>query len=218
VIQVKKTCKKGDILTKFQQDEAKLNYQINVKKALIASLILVILLFLLFPTFDLTKKEETEVVFTSLNIEDIPLTRQGTRRKPPPKPAVPIPSDDDLIPEDLTIEETELNFDLVSEQIGPGLLSGRPAIFQPRPVFEVIPEYPQELQKKGIEGFVKLHLYVDKTGRVIKAIVLENTTNSKICADASVSAALKCRYIPAKSSGKTVDIWIDRTYTFGLQR
>ncbi|MBC8184497.1 energy transducer TonB [candidate division KSB1 bacterium] len=205
-------------MPKYQKEEARLNYQTNVEKATIVALILVILLFLFFPTFDLTRKEDSEVVFTSLSIEDIPLTRQGTRRKPPPKPAVPIPSDDDLIPEDLTIEETDLNFDLASEQLGPGVLSGRPAIFQPRPVFEVIPEYPQELQKKGIEGFVKLHLHVDKAGRVIKAIVLENTTNSKVCANASLSAALKCRYIPAKSSGKAVDIWINRTYTFGLQR
>ncbi len=217
-MQVKKTCKKGDILPKYQKEQARLYYQKNIEKATIAALILIIFLFLFFPTLNLTNKEDTEIVFTSLNIEDIPLTRQGTRRKPPPKPAVPIPVDDDLIPEDLTIEETDLNFDLVSEQIGPGVLSGRPTIFQPRPVFEVIPEYPQELQKKGVEGFVKLHLHVDKTGRVIKAIVLENTTNSKICAKASISAALKCRYIPAKSSGKVVDIWIDRTYTFGLQR
>jgi len=205
-------------LSKYQKGEERLNYNTNVEKATIVALILVIFLFLSFPTFDLTKKEDIEVVFTSLNIEDIPLTRQGTRRKPPPKPAVPIPSDDELIPEDLTIEETDLNFDLASEQFGSGVLSGRPAIFQPRPVFEVIPEYPQELQKKGIQGFVKLHLHVDKSGRVIKAVVLENTTNSKACAKASISAAQKCRYIPAKSSGKSVEVWITRTYTFGLQR
>ena len=205
-------------MSKYQKDDARLNYFTNVEKATILALILVILLFLLFPTFNFTKNEDVEVVFTSLNIEDIPLTRQGTRRKPPPKPAVPIPSDDELIPEDLTIEETDLNFDLLSDQLGLGLLSGRPAIFQPRPVFEVIPEYPQELQKKGIQGFVKLHLRVDKSGRVIKAIVLENTTNSKVCAKASLSAAQKCRYIPAKSSGKAVEIWITRTYTFGLQK
>ncbi len=205
-------------MPKYQKDETRRNYQINLEKATIVALCLVILLFLSFPKFNLPQKEPEEIIFTSLNIEDIPITRQGTRRKPPPKPAVPIPSDDELIPEDLTIEDTEINFDHVSNQVGPGILSGRPAIFQPRPIYEVIPEYPHELQKKGIEGFIKLHLHINKSGRVEMAIVIENTTNSEICANAAKTAALKCRYVPAKSSGKTVDIWITRTYTFGLQR
>lgn len=205
-------------MSKYQKDEAQRNYQINLEKAMIVVLCLVILLFLLFPKFNLTQNKPEGIIFTSLNIEDIPITRQGMRRKPPPKPAVPIPSENESIPDDLTIEDTEINFDLLSNQIGQGILSGRPAIFQPRPIFEVIPEYFYELQKKGIEGLVKLHLHINKYGRVERAIVIENTTNSEICANAAKTAALKCRYVPAKSSGKTVDIWITRTYTFGLQR
>ena len=205
-------------MSKYQKDKIRRNYQINLEKATIAALCLLILLFFLFPKFHLSQKEPEKIIFTSLNIEDIPITRQGTRRKPPSKPAVPIPSENESIPDDLTIEDTEINFDHVSNQVGTGIFSGRPAIFQPRPIFEVIPEYPHELQKKGIEGLVRLHLHINKHGRVERAIIIENTTNSEICANAAKTAALKCRYIPAKSSGKTVDIWITRTYTFGLQR
>jgi TonB family protein len=73
------------------------------------------------------------------------------------------------------------------------------------------------LQKKGIQGMVKLHLHVDGSGKVVEAIILENTTNSSLCEQAAKAAALKCRYLPAKSAGKSIDVWITRTYTFGLQ-
>lgn len=205
-------------MSRFQKDEPSLNYQTNLEKATIVALCLVILLFLLFPKFNLIKQKNDDIVFTSLNIEDIPVTKHGTKRKPPPKPAIPIPSEDEIIPEDLTIEDTEINFDLFSDQLGTGIFSGRPVIYQPRPIYEVIPEYSQELQKKGIEGMVKLQLHIKENGCVDKVIIIENTTNSELCAKAAKTAALKCRYIPAKSSGKTVDIWITRSYTFGLQR
>lgn len=194
------------------------SYPKNIEKATIAALLLVIFLFLLFPKLDINKKNSDQIVFTYLNVEDIPVTKHGTRKKPPPKPAVPIPSDDELIPEDVTIEETELDFEQYSDITGPGFVSGQPVVFQPRPVFEVIPEYPQELQKKGIQGSVKLHLHVNKKGLVDDVVVLENTTGSPRCASAAKSAALKGRYIPAKQSKQPTDIWITRTYSFGLQK
>jgi TonB family protein len=204
-------------LSTFRQDDWRLNIQLNLEKSAIVALSLVLFVFLLCPKFDKVKQEKVEIVFTSLNIEDIPVTRQSTRHQPPPKPSIPIPSDDELIPADLTIEETDINFNVASDLTGIGLLTGRPAIFQPRPIFEVIPEYPQALQKKGIQGMVKLHLHVDGSGKVVEAIILENTTNSSLCEQAAKAAALKCRYLPAKSAGKSIDVWITRTYTFGLQ-
>ena len=159
-----------------------------------------------------------EGIGTVLTVEDIPITRQGTPRKPPPRPVVPIPSEDDLIPDDVTIEDTELTYESFSLSSGSGVPLGQINIFQPRPIFEVIPEYSEDLQKKGIEGAVKLHLHIDRTGRVINVVVLENTTGSSVCANAAKEAALKGRYIPAKKDGKPTDLWISRTYTFGLQK
>ncbi len=204
-------------MTKYQKEASRSDYQRRLEKSAILALSLFILCFLLCPKFDQTKKEKARVVFTSLSVEDIPVTRQSTRHSSPPKPSVPIPSDDEMIPENLTIDETELDYFLASDGRGTGLTADRPTIFQPRPIFEVIPEYPQELQKKGIEGLVKLHLHVDETGKVVEAIVLENTTNNTLCENAAKAAALKGRYLPAKSTNKKVEMWITRTYTFGLQ-
>ncbi len=193
-------------------------YQVVLEKSTILALILVIILFVLFPKIKVGKLIKVEGIGTALTVEDIPITRQGTPRKPPPRPVVPIPSEDDLIPDDVTIEDTELTYENFSLSSGSGAPLGQINIFQPRPIFEVIPEYSEDLQKKGIEGIIKLHLHIDGTGQVINVVVLENTTGSSVCANAAKEAALKGRYIPAKKDGKPTDLWITRTYTFGLQR
>ncbi|UCE05838.1 MAG: energy transducer TonB [bacterium] len=193
-------------------------YQVILEKSTILALVLVIILFVLFPKIRVGKPIKVEGIGTVLTVEDIPITRQGTPRKPPPRPVVPIPSEDDLIPDDVTIEDTELTYESFSLSSGSGVPLGQINIFQPRPIFEVIPEYSEDLQKKGIEGVVKLHLHIDRTGRVINVVVLENTTGSSVCANAAKEAAMKGRYIPAKKDGKPTDLWISRTYTFGLQK
>jgi len=193
-------------------------YQINLEKASILALILVILLFLLFPRIKISETIKTEGIGSSITVEDIPITRQGTPRKPPPRPVVPIPSEDDLIPDDVTIADTDLIFEQFSLHQGLGTTIGEINIIQPRPIFEVIPEYPEDLQKKGIEGLVKLHLHIDKSGHVIEVLILENTTDNIASADAAKNAALKGRYIPAKKNNKPTDLWITRIYTFGLQK
>jgi len=63
-----------------------------------------------------------------------------------------------------------------------------------------------------------LHLHIDKSGQVINVVILENTTESTRCANAAKEAARKGRYIPAKKNGEPTDLWITRTYTFGLQK
>ena len=193
-------------------------YLIDLEKATILALCLVILIFFLFPQFEIQRQIPIATIITSIQVEDIPITKQGTPRQPPPRPVIPIASEDEFYPEDITIDDTELSFDDLSLAEGLGLAIGRIEIFQPRPVFEVIPEYSEELQKRGIEGIVKLHLHIDQFGHVVDAIVLENTTGSNVCANAAKSAALKGRYVPARKNGQPADLWIIRTYTFGLQK
>jgi TonB family protein len=205
-------------LSKNKKYSPRDQYQIILEKSTALALVLVIILFVLFPKIKVGKTIMVEGIGTVLTVEDIPITRQGTPRKPPPRPVVPIPSEDDLIPDDVTIEDTELTYESFSLSSGTGVPLGQINIFQPRPIFEVIPEYSEDLQKKGIEGAVKLHLHIDRTGRVINVVVLENTTGSSVCANAAKEAALKGRYIPAKKDGKPTDLWISRTYTFGLQK
>ena len=84
-------------------------YQKTIKKSLLISLILIISIFHLFPKFE-SQQHEQEIVYINILVQDIPITSQGVFKPPPPKPAVPIPSEDETIPIDETIEETNLNF------------------------------------------------------------------------------------------------------------
>jgi TonB family protein len=205
-------------LSKFKKNRPADRYQIDLERATILSFCLVILLFLLFPRYKIQRQKPVATIITSLHVEDIPLTRQGAPRQPPPRPVIPIASEDEFYPDDITIEDTELSFDDYTLGEGSSSALRGTEIFQPRPIFEVIPEYSEELQKQGIEGIVKLHLHIDQFGRVIEVIVLENSTSSAVCANAAKSAALKGRYVPAKKNGQPAELWITRTYTFGLQK
>jgi TonB family protein len=154
-----------------------------------------------------------------LTVENIPQTRQpGARRQPPPRPALPIPSENEAIPEDATIAPTTLDL-----SIGPiaaagdfdGIGGGQ--TIPPRPLAFVVPEYPEEDRRKEIRGEVKVSLEIDVAGKVVKAIVIENTTGSPRCAEAALRAALASRFLPARNARGPVQYWLIQPYRFDFQ-
>ncbi len=71
----------------------------------------------LFPTLDIqatTSKPEQIVI----QIEDLPETQQITR-PPPPRPALPIETESDDVPDDVTIETTDLELEDVPVNLPP---------------------------------------------------------------------------------------------------
>lgn len=191
-------------------------YRTVIKKALIIVIVFIIFILQLFPMLKPHQIEE-QIVHLIIIVEDIPLTRQTSYRPPPPKPAVPIPSEEESVPEDETIEETDLRLDLYSNSpSGETGGFGSPAIIPPRPIVETIPEYPEEDYKNGVTGKVKLHIHVDKSGKVIDVVVLENTTKSSRCEKAAIAAAFQCRYISARQGNNNVNSWITRTITYEI--
>ena len=193
-------------------------YRIAIKKSLIIALSLLIILLLLYPTYN-PKNVKKKIVHINIVVEDIPITKQGIYRPPPPKPAIPIPTEEESVPEDETIEETNLNFD-VSPFISSGTYEGFGSLsyIPPRPVAEVIPEYPKGDYKKGITGTVKLHVKINSNGKVVDVVVLENTTSSNRCAEAAMKAAYQCRYIPARRGNKTISCWTTRLIKFDIPK
>jgi len=193
-------------------------YRTNIEKSLTITLFIIIIIFILFPTFNFEYNEE-KVVHLNIIVEDIPITKQGAYRPPPSKPAVPIPAEDESIPEDETIEVTNLDFKL-SLPASPGGYEGFgvSSYVPPRPIAEVIPEYPKEDYKNGVTGVVKLHININSQGNVIEVIVLENTTNSELCAESAQKAASQCLYIPARSGNSHVSCWTTRLITFSIPK
>jgi len=150
-----------------------------------------------------------------IQVNEIPMTRQGVRRPPPPKPALPIPSEEDIIPDDATIEPTTLDLTVASTE-EPGEVGG--GISQPRPLAFVFPQYPEEERKKGVRGVVKVSLEINEEGRVASAMVIENTTGSALCADAALRAALATRFRPARDANGPVTSWLILPYRFDYRR
>ncbi|MCI0695297.1 energy transducer TonB [candidate division KSB1 bacterium] len=162
-------------------------------------------------------REHEPIILTVENIP--PQTRQfGARRPPPPRPAIPIPTESEMIPEDETIEPTTLDLsigEIASSGDAEGIGGGQ--IIPPRPLVFVVPEFSEEDRKKNIHGEVKVSLEIDVTGKVVKAVVIENTTGSGRCAQAALRAALASRFTPARNVQGPVKYWLIQPYRFDLK-
>lgn len=198
----------------------KAGYARRFERALIAALALAIILFYCGRSF-IVKFEMPEVKTVVLEVQNIPQTRQGAQRPPPPKPTVPIVMEDDVIPDDETIEPTTLDLStLPSSGEASGLSGGLEGgeVSQPKPVAFVFPQYPEEERKRGVRGEVRVSLEVNERGKVVSATVLENTTGSELCAQAAVKAALATRFLPAKGARGPVVSWVILPYRFDYRK
>jgi len=186
-------------------------YAVTFEKSMIFSLLLVIAFFHLCPV-PKSKHREQKVLIPGFIVEDVPVTRQGDRKKPPTKPALPIPVDDPTMAEDETIDPTTLRFDIGS-YYGEGGVNRLP-ILPPRPLVQVMPEYPLEEKKRGVSGIVVLSVEVNMEGKVTAVVVKENTTGSEMCSNAAIAAAQRCRYLPARRGKTPVTAWTICSYGF----
>lgn len=188
----------------------------------IVSLIIGIISIRLAAEIDAVPKLEIEAELPVVAVEHIPVTRQGKRKPPPPRPAVPVPVENDDIPEEETIDPVDVAY-FANDGADGGAGTeddgiGTQGIVPPRPIAWVIPEYPDKERKRGVRGEVTLSLEIDARGRVVEAIVLENSTGSDLCAEAAKRAALASRFIPAKKLGKPTTYWLIQPYRFDLSK
>lgn len=200
----------------------KAEYRIRLEQALMFILGIMISLFILSRRIPYRQKKEWGLgVFSVLSIDMMPATTQGGILRPPTLPKVPVPSEDEYLPEDETIDSTRLNilegiglFDGEGIIGGGGRGSGFGGGMGPRPIGDVIPEYPEEEMKRGVEGVVELAILVNDMGRVDSVQVLTNTTLSKSLERAAIQAAYRSRYLPARRDGRRISRWIRRPYRF----
>ncbi len=188
-------------------------YRQRMERATAVALLVVILLFLLVPRYKV-RQRPLPVVSHTIEVQEVPVTRQPSGASPPPRPAVPVPVEDPALPADETIELTDLSFaaPLVLASGPPG--QSTPPVTPPRPVAEVFPEYPKSARSKGLQGVVKLSLLVAADGTVAEAVVIQNTTGSEACAQAALKAARATRFIPARQRGVPIASWTVREYGF----
>ncbi len=206
----------------------KSRYRLRVEKGLIFALLCMILLFLFSRRIPYHAKKQNKVFVSIITSEMIPMTSQeGGSQRRPSLPQVPIPSDDEYLPDYETIEPTDLDLwegipFVDGTGTGNGLFGGSGDGTGGgggglRPILEVIPEYPEEERKKGLTGIVELSININAEGIVDSVLVLNNTTRSRRLEQSAVEAAYRSRYAPLPDQYKSLSRWIERAYRFDLK-
>lgn len=206
--------------------DIKKDYGVVFDQALCLSLALLTLIFMTNRTFVI--KDDIEIAGPEIIlVEDIPATEQLKIPSPPQRPQIPIPTESEEIPEDVTIVDTDLNLDVPlmptppmpggSGGSGPGTSTPIHRAWEepPEVVRMVVPEYPREAKAAGIEGSVMLQIIVDERGYVISASVIAADPPG-IFEDAAIQAIMKWRFRPAKFRGKPIKVQTNQTVEFTL--
>jgi periplasmic protein TonB len=210
------------------------NYTISLQTGLIISLLAMITLFRIDLQTDL-KEIEFNQRDEVISIEEIVQTEQLTRPPPPPRPPVPVE-----VPNDMLVEDIELNLDAsldLSDVLElPPAPPAPPAskkvekeIEEPE-VFiavEEMPEligglesvqkmivYPEIAKKAGIEGRVFVQFVIDEKGNVTNPIVLKGIGGG--CDEAALEAVKKAKFTPGKQRGRPVKVQYSIPIVFRL--
>tara|TARA_A100001011_G_scaffold116727_1_gene123248 strand:+ start:1197 stop:1811 length:615 start_codon:yes stop_codon:yes gene_type:complete len=194
-------------------------YPITVRVAILSGIILVTISFLLFPRF-LATVEFEKIKQIEIESIDIPQTQQIDNTPPPARPSIPVPSDDEDIAEDLTLDE--LDFDDFSNLDAPPPPPSGPKVKfipyddPPVAITPIRPVYPEIAQEAGIEGVVVVQAFIDKKGRVKETLILKGVPNTGLD-EAAMEAIRNTRFRPAKQRERSVGVWISIPVNFRLK-
>jgi protein TonB len=97
-------------LKKNPKYDLKAQYKKVIELTLVLALLICIVLFQAFKKFD-QKELKKNFELDKIQAEDIPQTQQEKIAPPPARPAIPIESESEDIPDDVTIDDTEIDFD-----------------------------------------------------------------------------------------------------------
>ena len=197
----------------------KVKYPIVVRLTTLIGISLVILNFLLFPRFgnSLEFEDIEQVIIENI---DIPQTQQIDNTPPPARPSIPVPSDDEDIADDLTLDELDFD-DFSNLDAPPPPPSGPKVVFipyddPPVAMSPIRPKYPEIAQEAGIEGVVVVQAFIDEKGRVKETLILKGVPNTGLD-EAAMEAIRKTRFRPAKQRERAVGVWISIPVNFRLK-
>lgn len=181
----------------------------------------------IFPKFESDVREIRKVEHV-IEIQNLPETQQIKRPPPPPRPAVPIETESADIPDDVTIESTDLDFDDAPVDLPPPPPPGSGdndaveeeivefwAVEQvPQPISQPPPVYPEVARKAGLTGTVFVEFTVTKDGRVSEARVVRGPA---IFHEAALDAVFKFAFKPAMQNDKPVNVRMTQPIRFRLK-
>ena len=197
----------------------KIKYPVVIRITGLIGVGLVIMNFLIFPRFHNTKEFESVDQIIIENI-DIPQTQQIDNTPPPARPSIPVPSDDEDIADDLTLDE--LDFDDFSNMDAPPPPPSGPKVafipydLAPRAKTVIRPIYPEIAQEAGIEGVVVVQAFIDERGRVKETLILKGVPNTGLD-EAAMEAIRRTKFHPAEQRERPVAVWISIPVNFRLK-
>ena len=193
-------------------------YRTRLELGMVLSLILCTSFFLASRRLDQRMEPPVYFVGDALSALDLPpVTQRGSLPRMPTLPQIPIPSEDEFLPEEETIDLTDLDLSVgvpSLEGLGLGETGSMAGGGAPRPLRLALPEYPEELRKKGVEGVVVLSMRINNRGQVDSVYVMENTSGNRRLARSAMEAARKTLYMPVQRGKDRPSVWITRPFTF----
>ena len=194
-------------------------YPVYVRIAGLSGIFLVILVFLIYPRF-LASVEFEDIDQIIIENIDIPQTQQIDNTPPPARPSIPVPSEDEDIADDLTLDELDFD-DFSNLDAPPPPPSGPKVVFipyddPPVALSPIRPNYPEIAQEAGIEGVVVVQAFIDKKGRVKETLILKGVPNTGLD-EAAMDAIRNTRFRPAKQRERSVGVWISIPVNFRLK-
>jgi hypothetical protein len=186
------------------------SYTRTIELSFIVSLIILILIFYLYPRFKQSSDQNLQYTAPSIEVLNIPSTTQELNKIPKPvKPFIPVESDDIEILDNIEIEEL-VEGDSAATNILSGPVNYTELPYTPRQLFDIIPEKTEE----PVSGIIVLSLRIGVDGSVKDYKVVQNTTNNSTCLGYVVKAVMQSRWESAVLREQKVEYWIDKTYRF----
>ncbi|HHS50914.1 MAG TPA: energy transducer TonB [candidate division Zixibacteria bacterium] len=180
----------------------------NLKRGIIISLAGLLLIALTFISIEIGTIEGPEYQ-QIIQIEEIEETRQQIQKEEPPKPKIAevIATEDEDIPDTVTIAETDL---VTDSFIPPPPMEDEIVDFfaleaPPKPVKEVRPRYPQLAERAQVEGVVLVQVVIGLDGKVEHAEVIQARPEG-FFEEAALDAARQWEFTPAKQRDKPVRV------------
>lgn len=216
-------------------------YEPRILACIVAALLVCIGLVKLWPapSPDGEKSVYSTQPHEAIEIDEIRPTRQAQKAPPPPRPPVPI-----IVPNDVVLEEIDLEFTDALPVPDPGddeemqegsAEEGPPARLAsvevgPKLVRIHQPDYPRAARRKGIKAEVVVEVLISERGRVQEATIMERFVLGKDDDDpkepvpqlgygleeAALSAAQQCMFRPARKNGTPVRSYTTVTLVFGV--
>lgn len=209
---------------KSREADLKLRYRKVFETSLLVTLLLTIGLFQAARHFGFATEAPGDVQ-VNLEVADIPVTQQEKLPPPPPRPSVPIPTEDESVPDDLTIASTEIDLTELPPP-PPPRDDDEPPIFV---VYDDPPKivggiaalqkhlrYPKIAAAAGIEGVVFVNVLVNARGEAERFEVIKAQPANVGFEESAVEALKKVQWEAARQRDRTIRCWISIPVRFIL--